>query len=537
MKEKRDMKKTIIAILTILTLITGVCSCSATDPVIPQGDETQTHEPPYEQPQTSYYEPDPEPEIAVSGNAEVSIDGGVLCAVPSNEEYIKDVTVDGTRVWLSNGRYNLGKYSDETQISVTCAPIPEGIDKQDIYCIVLSVYDSSRNAFSLTWHTQNEEMPTVKIRKKNTVGENIITAYCDKTDTDYVNRAVAYDLEYSTTYIYTICDAEGRAKHTAAFTTPDPSAEAVTMLHVSDTQDEQFNGRVWSKLMDSAYSNAENIDMILHTGDMVQYGGEEEQWRQMLGSVRKYITTVPLTLTSGNHSYWSNYKKGVSNIDVSHTTVKLPPQDTANGIYYSYDWADIHYVVLSSGDSERDGIGQQQLQWLEQDLSQTEKKWKIVMIHNPLYSSGTYGSDSTENRVALSMRQTLGAILDKYGVDLVLQGHDHVYSLSKPISSDQIPQQCQIRKQTVNGVETEYFVNPSSPVYLLSGTAGTQNREVYAEHDPQLYQQTDSVPQNTATYSIIQIEADKLTAVYYEYNYETDVCTPVYGWGIDKTAD
>src|SRR5699024_7156463 len=132
-----------------------------------------------------------------------------------------------------------------------------------------------------------------------------------------------------------------------------------------------------------------------------------------------------------------------------HTTVKLPKQDTANGQYYSFDYGDIHFVVLSSGDSSKKGVGKEQLAWLQSDLASTEKSWIIVSIHNPLYSPGKYGSSEDRNGVALALRESLAPVLNQYDVDLVLQGHDHVFALTYPMDANSTP--LQTKTVTENG--------------------------------------------------------------------------------------
>jgi 3',5'-cyclic AMP phosphodiesterase CpdA len=67
-----------------------------------------------------------------------------------------------------------------------------------------------------------------------------------------------------------------------------------------------------------------------------------------------------------------------------------------------------------------------QLTWLEKELSASESGWKIAFFHHPLYSSGEkHGSDTV-------LREQLEPLFQKYGVDLVLTGHEHFYERLKP---------------------------------------------------------------------------------------------------------
>jgi hypothetical protein len=67
-----------------------------------------------------------------------------------------------------------------------------------------------------------------------------------------------------------------------------------------------------------------------------------------------------------------------------------------------------------------------QIEWFEKELARSNEAWKIAYFHHPLYSSaGRHGSD-------LSKRRALEPLLVKYGVSVVLTGHDHVYERVKP---------------------------------------------------------------------------------------------------------
>jgi len=64
--------------------------------------------------------------------------------------------------------------------------------------------------------------------------------------------------------------------------------------------------------------------------------------------------------------------------------------------------------------------------WLEGVLKESASKWKIAVFHHPIYSSGgEHGSD-------LSLRSRIEPLLTRYGVNVVLSGHDHTYERVKP---------------------------------------------------------------------------------------------------------
>ncbi len=67
-----------------------------------------------------------------------------------------------------------------------------------------------------------------------------------------------------------------------------------------------------------------------------------------------------------------------------------------------------------------------QMKWLELELAASRAAWKIVFFHHPPFSAGKrHGSD-------MNLRQRLHPLLAKHGVQLVLNGHDHIYQRTKP---------------------------------------------------------------------------------------------------------
>jgi hypothetical protein len=100
--------------------------------------------------------------------------------------------------------------------------------------------------------------------------------------------------------------------------------------------------------------------------------------------------------------------------------------------YYSFDFANIHFVCLDSQTSSSRAIGSPMLQWLEADLAATTQPWIIAFWHHPPYSKGSHSSDTETSLI--QMRTNALPILEAHGVDLVLCGHSHSYERSMLIN-------------------------------------------------------------------------------------------------------
>jgi DNA repair exonuclease SbcCD nuclease subunit len=90
--------------------------------------------------------------------------------------------------------------------------------------------------------------------------------------------------------------------------------------------------------------------------------------------------------------------------------------------YYTFKPADgVRFFALDST-----YMDEKQVKWFEQQLMASGAEWKIAFFHHPPYSSGeTHGSDET-------LRTKLEPLFVKYGVNVVLTGHEHFYERLKP---------------------------------------------------------------------------------------------------------
>ncbi len=89
--------------------------------------------------------------------------------------------------------------------------------------------------------------------------------------------------------------------------------------------------------------------------------------------------------------------------------------------YYTFTRAKTQFFALDSNH-----LDAAQHAWLDQQLRSSNAQWKICYFHHPLYSSAAYHGPS------VGLRMFLEPLFVKYGVKVVLAGHDHVYERVKP---------------------------------------------------------------------------------------------------------
>ncbi len=185
------------------------------------------------------------------------------------------------------------------------------------------------------------------------------------------------------------------------------------------------------------FTGTRGTDLWLMLGDNAYPDGTDAEYQAAVFETYPVILRqVPLWPTLGNHDGQS--ASSATQTGPYYEIFSLPKNAEAGGLasgteaYYSFDYANIHFVVLDSDDSDRSASGTM-LTWLENDLAANRQDWLIAYWHHPPYSKGSHDSDR-ESKLR-DMRENALPLLESYGVDLVLAGHSHSYERSFLIDS------------------------------------------------------------------------------------------------------
>ncbi len=540
---RKNPKKIIITYLLILVLAVSFSGCTPSRELLPTLEPTATPDLSEVHNLNLILEPE-EGGTANLSTSQVKYNDVSELTITCAEGYkITSVKVGYDEIFLNdNVGYITNVIADSdvvVRFSEKKETQPENVTPSSV---TTTFYDEDSTEFGITWHTKKQGMPVVKYIKAEGQSEDtadftnatVVTASSRFTAANYKNYATLTNLEFDTEYFYICGDSEHQVySEVYSFTTRKENQSDVTFLHFSDTQDTENNGSIWAAGLKHGFDKYKETDFVLHTGDIVQEGGLEEQWGNMLGSAAPYLKNNVLVGVAGNHDYWDAYLYYATDCTFAHFNIDLPLQTTTHGMYYSFDYGDGHFVVLNTGDTMETGdmgLTESQINWLKEDLLSTDKKWKIVAMHNPLYSPGKYGSSEDYNTVAKFLRGQLNEVFSQCGVDLVLTGHDHVYSCTYPITKEGEPI-TGTEVKTENGVE--YLVDPQGPVHLASGVAGHQTRGIM-DTEKEMFKDMMATEDGNCYYSAISIKDKMLTVEFYRVDVATGEGEVKYSWGILK---
>ncbi len=399
----------------------------------------------------------------------------------------------------------------------------------------ITMYETkSKLSYGFTWNcTEKPLAPVVAIKEKSASSweyhsvrvedKSVIVKEGDsEKGSIYVCKAeIALDagVEYEYKPVEMATEAEGAI---SAFTSVNPNASSFRFAAFSDTQNSSLSGNMWNSIL----KQTEDVDFYVHSGDIVQMGKYENYWKKMLNDNKQYLSVKPLMATSGNHETQGDY--GGDDALLNHFHHNTPAQESKNkGYFYSYTYANAKFIMLNTNKLDYGNLPAEQYTWLINELENNDATWTIVVMHNPMYSTGAYGSDPSRNSIALSLRAQLGDIFAEYGVDVVLQGHDHNVFKTYPIGKNESINAA--TKQTVGGVE--YDVNPQGTIYTMNGTAGAQTRAIVSSGAQNAYYEKISASQQSSWAEYTVTENTLTVSVK---NLSSGSVQEYYSWGILK---
>jgi hypothetical protein len=184
------------------------------------------------------------------------------------------------------------------------------------------------------------------------------------------------------------------------------------------------------------FAGTSAADLFLLLGDNAYtFGNDSEYQAAVFDEHAAMLRRTPVWSVVGNHEALSS--NSVTQTGPYFDMFSFPVAAEAGGIasgtesYYSFDYGNVHFVVLDSEQSPA-MAGTPMLLWLEADLQDAVMNapdWIIALWHRPPYSKGLLHNSDVEV-AEIRMRQFVVPILENYGVDVVFNGHSHSYERS-----------------------------------------------------------------------------------------------------------
>ena len=414
------------------------------------------------------------------------------------------------------------KYEDITvaEYKITETEPAKTAYSKKFYNIVSSFNDSSSDrlfAFTAVPKFVGTGTMAVRYRVKGDTDWIVVDAVktpenTEVADEDYYKAEIS-GLKPNTEYEYQIgkknTTAESNWSELYSFTTTREEFRDFSFIAIGDTQGYLWEHFKYTKVaLEEAVKHVSNPAFLLHTGDVVDSGYEAYQWRRYFTALGKFGTNIANFTAIGNHDT-RNAKDVINNDNLNnyfsfYFNHPNAPEDamvmdpaiyeglTASGkvqvnnfneTVYSYNYGSAHFIVLNTGTYANTGnktypddqhIFEAQRAWLEKDLeANKDAKWKIILCHEAMYHKDGGKLE----------RQYLTDIIEKHGVDLVIQGHSHIVTRSYPMKNGEIVTKA-VTDVIEKGVGTVYVtIGATTPSHTAMGTSTTEPLQSIVYHD------------------------------------------------------
>ena len=213
--------------------------------------------------------------------------------------------------------------------------------------------------------------------------------------------------------------------------TAPAAGKPLTLLYFGDTQNK--NVSLTTRVVREAMRHAPDARLALFAGDLVSGGdGEDDnEWGEWFEANGALPTSMAVAPAPGNHEYFEEFEDTPRERRVlgAHWPVQFAlPGNGAPGAErttYWFDYQDVRVAVIDGTSALDLGTAKAQARWLDGVLSSSPHRWNIVVTHQPFYSPRS-GRDNA------LLRKHLLPVIRRHAVDLVLQGHGHVYGRRLP---------------------------------------------------------------------------------------------------------
>ena len=250
--------------------------------------------------------------------------------------------------------------------------------------------------------------------------------------TDDGRAAVLYaaDIEGLTPgrrYEYRLVNGE-EASEWRPLTTPAESDDFKALIF-PDSQSSDYS--VWQDVAQGAWQRNPDAGFFVNMGDLVDNGEDHTQWDAWLSAVAPMIECIPFAPVMGNHeTYDRNWQVRLPKAYLQEFAVPDNGSKAFSRYYYSFDYGPCHFAVLNTQMDEtadfKQGLLEEQLAWLPEDMEKNRRKWKIALLHKDVLQYRIHNRPERKEGIS-DVGEVFMPVFDKLGIDLVLTAHLHTY--------------------------------------------------------------------------------------------------------------
>ena len=296
-------------------------------------------------------------------------------------------------------------------------------------------------------------------------------------------------LEPNTVYGYRVGDGEIWSEW-IQFKNAHKENAPFSFLYVGDAQN--YILELWSRLIREGYRKAPAASFIIHAGDLINDAHDEHQWHEWFMAGGYIHRTLPSLMVPGNHEYnpfvQQDIDESIKRLSVQWNKQFTLPNNGVRGIQetnYYIDYQGVRFLALNSN-----MMIEEQAKWLEQVLQNNPNKWTIATFHHQIFSAST-GRDNEE------LRTQWKPLFDKYGIDIVLQGHDHTYTRGR------------VQPYEQNLLSGQNVKDATGTVYVVSVSGGKMYRVKPGWEQYEALR--DKVGRNKQLFQVLSVDGDVLS--------------------------
>ena len=294
--------------------------------------------------------------------------------------------------------------------------------------ITRNPYLQNGSPYSMTvmWRTENSTTGTVEFGETISYGSSLISPVGNLHEVEITG------LSPNTKYFYKVT-SDGDTESSWFRTFPVSSDAPVTFAVSGDTRN-STSYLADDNLAIQAWQAGHEPHFNLNNGDIVEDGEPltGSYWQAFFDTTSNLIAQSPCYITTGNHDYEGEIlSPGYAE---NFSFPKNGPVSLSERVY-SFDCGNVHVTAAEIHYNPNTPYlpGTEQFDFITNDFASTDKPWKIFVMHHPIFSSGRSGylSDNEWARTwATNMFNYYVPEFEKYGINLVISGHDHFYERS-----------------------------------------------------------------------------------------------------------